>query len=216
MEATLTQTVHLGVGIDTARYGHHVSFMNADRELVSPPLEISESTAGYEKLAQRLQPLSRKYPQAHFHVRLDAAGQYATNLEKFLRGLDLSIRLSIGEPKRNKDYHRAMSPKLKSDASESLAMARFAVVERPLATRETPEQILALHEIAGRLESQVKTCTQAINRFHNLLSRVFPELALIATNLAANWVLALLDKYPTPARIALGGAPVVGQDSASS
>lgn len=202
MEATLTRTTHLGVGIDTARYGHHVSFMNVDRELVSPPLAISESTAGYEKLAKRLQQLSRKYSQVLFHVRMDAAGQYATNLERFLRGIDLPITLSIGEPKRNKDYHRAMSPKLKSDASESLAMARFAVVERPLATRETPEQILALREIAGRLESQVKTCTQTINRFHNLLSRVFPELALIATNLAASWVLALLDKYPTPARIA--------------
>ncbi len=220
MEATLTQTVHLGVGIDTARYGHHVSFMNAQREIVSPPLEISESTAGYEKLAKRLQQLSRKYPNVHFHVRMDAAGQYALNLERFLRGIDLPITLSIGEPKRNKDYHRAISPKLKSDASESLAMARFAVVERPPTTPQTPEQIQALREIAGRLESQVKTCTQAINRFHNLLSRVFPELALIATNIAAYWVLALLDKYPTPARIAraamqsLAGIPRLRPDKA--
>ena len=40
------------------------------------------------------------------------------------------MTLGMGEPKRNKDYHRAVSPKRKSDASESQAMARFAVVEQ--------------------------------------------------------------------------------------
>src|SRR5262249_12902692 len=44
--------------------------------------------------------------------------------------------------------------------------------------------------------------TQAINRLHNLLARVFPELATLAHDFAAGWVLRLLDKYPTAERIA--------------
>jgi transposase len=80
-------------------------------------------------------------------------------------------------------------------------MARFAVVEQPDGTPATPEEIGLLREIASRLESQVKTTTQAVNRLHNLLSRSFPELAGIVPDVAVGCVLSLLAKYPTPARI---------------
>jgi len=63
-------------------------------------------------------------------------------------------------------------------------------------------QMDLLREIAGRLQAQVKGSTQCINRLHNLLARVFPELATITNNLAAGWVLRLLHKYPTAQRIA--------------
>ncbi len=221
MTSSSSELVHVGVGIDTARYGHHVSFLNAQREPVAPELPIAESADGYHRLKKQLDKICDKYADVHFHVHIDAGGQYATNLEHFLRGSGLPITLSIGEPKRNKDYHRAMSPKRKADASESLAMARFGVVEQPPATPRTPEEIYVLREIASRLETQVKTSTQAVNRLHNLLARVFPELAAITANVAAGWVLNLLDKYPTPVRIAraarksLEKIPHVGKDKAA-
>src|SRR5437879_9487431 len=59
-----------------------------------------------------------------------------------------------------------------------------------------------LREVAGRLQAQVKQTTQAVNRLHNLLARVVPELAAITKNIATAWVLELLNKYPTAPRIA--------------
>ena len=58
-----------------------------------------------------------------------------------------------------------------------------------------------LREVAGRLQAKVKQSTQAINRLHNLLARVFPELATLTDDITARWVLHLLDKYPTAQRI---------------
>src|SRR5437588_3903619 len=121
----------IGVGIDTARYGHRVSFLRPDRQPAAKPLTVLESRAGYQALQERLEQLHQQHPQAHFHVRLDAAGQYAANLEHFLRGLALPLTLSVGEPKRNKDYQKAHFPKRTTDDTESQAMARFAVVEQP-------------------------------------------------------------------------------------
>ena len=192
----------IGVGIDTARYGHRVSFLRHDRLPAAKPLTVQENRAGYQALEERLQQLQRQHPQAHFHIRIDAAGQYAANLENFLRGLGLPITLSIGEPKRNKDYQKAHFPKRTTDDSESQAMARFAVVEQPYATPALAPAMVLLREIAGRLQSKVKQSTQAINRLHNLLARVFPELATLTEDLSAAWVLRLLDKYPTAERIA--------------
>jgi transposase len=135
-------------------------------------------------------------------VHIDAAGQYAANLERFLRSLPLPTVVSVGEPKRNKDYHKAVSPKRTSDATESYAMARFAVVEKPSPTLPVPDAFYVLREITSRLQGQVKDTTRAINRAHNLLARVFPELATIARDLSAVSILQLLEKYPTPQRMA--------------
>jgi transposase len=192
----------IGVGIDTARYGHRVSFLRPDRQPAAKPLTVLENRAGYQALQERLEQLHQHHPQAHFHVRIDAAGQYATNLEHFLRGLGLPMTLSIGEPKRNKDYQKAHFPKRTTDDTESQAMARFAVIEQPTATPPPTPQMTLLREVAGRLQAQVKQTTQAINRLHNLLARVFPELATLTDDVAARWVLRLLDKYPSADRIA--------------
>src|SRR5712692_9777951 len=200
--STATALDRIGVGIDTARYGHRVAFLRPDRQPAAKPLTVLENQAGYRALQQRLDELHQKHPQAHFHIRIDAAGQYAANLEAFLRRLHLPMTLSIGEPKRNKDYQKAHFPKRTTDDTESQAMARFAVVEQPAASPGVAPAMVLLREVAGRLQAKVKQSTQAINRLHNLLARVFPELATLTDDIAAGWVLHLLDKYPSAERIA--------------
>src|SRR5262249_39502151 len=200
--STTTGLDRIGVGIDTARYGHRVSFLRPDRQPAAKPLTVLENRAGYQALKERLVQLYEIYPHAHFHVRIDAAGQYAVNLEQFLRGLGLPMTLSIGEPKRNKDYQKAHFPKRTTDDTESQAMARYAVVEQPDATPAPSAAMVLLREVAGRLAAQAKQTTQATHRLHTLLARVFPELASLTEDIAAGWVLRLLEKYPTAERIA--------------
>jgi hypothetical protein len=139
--STTTALDRIGVGIDTARYGHRVWFLRPDRQPAAKPLTVLENQAGYQTLQERLERLHQQHPQAHFHFRIDAAGQYAANLEHFLRGLGLPMTLSIGEPKRNKDYQKAHFPKRTTDDTESQAMARFAVAEQPAATPPSTPQM---------------------------------------------------------------------------
>ena len=192
----------IGVGIDTARYGHHVVFMMRDHQPAASDLEMAESRSGYDQLERALQRLHARHPQAHFHVRLDAAGNYAVNLETFVRSLNVPKTVSVGEPRRNQRYREAHYPKRKSDATEAKACARFAVVEQPSATAETPLAFHRLRELVGRLESQTRQTTRAVNQLHNTLARVFPELATMLPKLAAGYVLRLLAAYPTAQRIA--------------
>jgi transposase len=200
--STISALDRIGVGIDTARYGHRVCFLRPDRRPAAPPLTVMENREGYDLLKDRLRTLRQQHPSAHFHVRIDAAGQYATNLEHFLRSLDLPITVSVGEPKRNKDYQKAHFPKRTTDNTESQAMARFAVVEQPNASCAPPLQMILLRDVCSRLQAQVKQTTQAVNRLHNLLARAFPELATLTDDIAATWALRLFEKYPTAERIA--------------
>ena len=122
----------IGVGIDTARYGHHVSFLGVDKRKALPGFHFKESTEGYALLVSALDKLVTKFPEAQFSIRLDAAGQYAANLIRFLETLPHKASISVGQPKQNKDYKSVHFPKQKSDPVDSLACARFAVVEQPV------------------------------------------------------------------------------------
>jgi len=198
----MSETLALGVGIDTARYGHHVTFLRDDLQSATTALEVPESREGYERLRKKFAELQRRYPAAHFHIRLDVAGQYAANLLVFLRALPFAKSITMGEPTRNKRYRQAHFPKRKADVTESFCAARFAIVERPREEEAIPAEFAELRELASRLEAQTRHSVRLTNQLHNVLSRVFPELATCVADLSADWVLSLLAKYPTAAKLA--------------
>src|SRR5712692_8351330 len=79
--------VPFAVGLDTARYGHRAHFLREDRQAALEPFDFVESSEGYAQLRRAFEKIVAREPRAHFHIRVDAAGQYAANLERFLRGL---------------------------------------------------------------------------------------------------------------------------------
>jgi transposase len=200
MSTTLpaSPAVAIGVGFDTARFGHHATFLRADLQPACPAFDFAESRAGYDQVLRQLQSLQQHGANVHFHIRLDVAGLYANNLEAFLWSLPFAKTISMGEPARNQHYRKALFPKRKADPVESFCAARFALLERPRSTPQTPATVLQLREIVQRLDSQTRQCTRLTNQLHSLLARVFPELALLVADLQSQSLLQLLHKYPTP------------------
>jgi transposase len=204
------EPVVIGVGIDTSRYGHYACFLRTDLQPAAADLTFVESAAGYQQLRERLQAIAAGQDgRVHFRCRLDLAGRYADNLLAFLHALDTrtsltnaSFTISCGDPQRNKNYRAAIYGAKKSDPVEAHACARYALTENPRPTTPLSAEQLLLGQIASRLESQARQNTRVVNQLHNLLARTFPELALIVHDIGAGWVLAVLEHYPTAARLA--------------
>ncbi len=47
--ATPSDSMVIGVGLDTARYGHHATFLREDRQPAADPLEFLECRDGYQQ-----------------------------------------------------------------------------------------------------------------------------------------------------------------------
>jgi transposase len=214
------QPIPFGVGIDTSRYGHYAVFLKSDLQPAAPELQFPESAAGYTQLRQRLRKLAPLHSHVHFHIRLDAAGQYADNLLSFLQQLrhcqpndqslaNAAFTLSCGDPQRNKNYCAALYGPKKSDPVEARAAARYALTERPAPMPFLPPQLRTLRQVASRLQAVVRQRTRLINQLHQLLALAFPELALIVEDLAAGWVLQLVHRYPTAPLLALANEAVL-------
>lgn len=210
-QPSLASARRFGVGIDTSRYGHYAAFLRDDLQPAAAELQFAESAAGYALFRQCLEHLVRRHGPVHFVVRLDAAGQYADNLLHFLHRLGtptaeapapFTLTVSCGDPQRNQNYRAALFGPQKSDPVEARAAARFALTERPTPTTALSREQRTLRQIAGRLQAVVRQRTRLINQFHHLLALTFPELALLTKDLAAGWVLELVHRYPTAARLA--------------
>jgi transposase len=200
----------IGVGIDTSRYGHYAAFLSDDLQPAADELAFAESADGYQQLQGRFDALARRHGPCPLRVRLDAAGQYADNLLHFLHGLyasgALALTISCGDPQRNKNYRAAVFGPQKSDPVEARAAARFALSERPAPVAPLSDALRTLRQIASRLHALVRQRTRLINQLHHLLALTFPELALLTKDLAAGWVLELVHRYPTAARLAEASA----------
>lgn len=194
--------VRIGVGIDTARYAHHVSFLDEQKRTAAKPFHFTETAEGYQKLQRTFKKLKSKHPHLHLHIRIDAAGQYAENLLQWLHQLEFETTVSVGQPARNRAYRNVHFAKRKADPTESLACARFAIVEQPPPTQHNPPEFQQLRDTVALLEAAATQQTRLINQLHGLLARVFPELAVHVSDLSLNWVLTLLEKYPTPEKLA--------------
>ena len=164
----------IGVGIDTARYGHHVSFLDQDKRTAAQPFHFAENASGYRRLEKVLQRLLSKQPDAQLLLHIDAAGQYAENLLQWLHRLQMPTVISVGQPAKNKAYRQVHFEKRKADPVESLACARFAVVERPPASPHHPAEFAQLRDVVALLEASSKHHTRLVNQLHGLLSRAFP------------------------------------------
>jgi transposase len=97
----------------------------------------------------------------------------------------------------------------KSDPIEANACARFALTEKPKATPALTPALRTLRLVASRLESQARQNTRVLNQLHNLLALTFPELALLVKDLSTGWVLKLLKRYPSPAKLAAARASTI-------
>jgi transposase len=204
----------IGVGIDTARYGHYAAFLRPDLQPAAAELLFAESGDGYHELRQRLERIAQRLGNVHFVIRLDAAGQYADNLLHFLHSLRTpdapgadalrlaAFTISCGDPQRNKNYRAALFGAKKSDPVEARAAARYALSERPAHTPPMSTELRLLRQVAGRLQATVRQRTRAINQFHHLLALAFPELALLVKDVSIGWILELVHRYPTATLLA--------------
>ena len=204
----------VGVGIDTSRYGHYAAFLREGLQPAAAELAFAESAKGYTQLRDRLQRIAQPGP-VEFHVRLDAAGQYADNLLHFLEGLaapgepasatalaNATMQISCGDPQRNKNYRAALYGQQKSDPVEARAAARYAVSERPAPAPILCTELRLVRQVAGRLQAAVRQRTRLINQLHHLLALAFPELAMLVKDISVGWILELVTRYPTAACLA--------------
>ena len=75
-------TLSIGVGLDTARYGHHVTFLRQDLQLATEPFGFIESREGYDQLREAFHELTH---WSGHESRLDRKHEGGQHREQYAR-----------------------------------------------------------------------------------------------------------------------------------
>ena len=198
------------IGLDVGKDEHHaVALDRAGKQLFSKPLPQDEA---------KLRALIEKYQQAG--TVLLVVDQPAT-----IGALPVTVAQACGAVvgylpglamRRIADLHPGEA---KTDARDAAIIAEAArTMPHTLRALKTDDETLAALAMLNGFDEDLATSATAVsNRIRGLLTQIHPALErVVGAHLEHRAMVALLQKYPTPAALARAGQPRVGAFLAKS
>jgi transposase len=141
----------IGVGIDVAKASLEAHLLSTGQTHSLP-----NDSHGHQELHKQL-------PDPHHClIVLEATGGFERKLVAFL--IDAGYRVAVINPKRARDFARAMGQAAKTDRIDAHVLALFAERFRPPATEKIPEKQAEIQQLVARRRQLIDLRTQESNR----------------------------------------------------
>jgi transposase len=177
------------IGIDVASETHVVAVVNEEEVVLHKPTPFKEEAAGY----QRLREIIGSAEEAH--VGMEATGHYWQNLFAFL--IAEGFQVSVVNPLRTRRFAEEDLKRAKTDAIDSIGIARFLRQKRPAPTVLPSEQLLELRELVRLRDRLVQDMVDRVNQLHRVVDLGFPEFTGHVKDLSSSLATALLELHGT-------------------
>lgn len=192
--------------------GIDVSKGYADFVLLSDHLEKKEETfqlddtrSGHEKLKSWLGSIFKRYPGLQIDSAVESTGGFENNWYSLLVQLHsiFAIRVARLNPSVVKNASKALLNANKTDAESARDIATYLKrYEDQVDYTCSESQYSAFRSLHNHLQLVTKQKTQVINELKQLLYSSFPELQRFCKQGVPNWVLEILERYPSPSKLA--------------
>ena len=141
----------LGVGIDVAKATLEVHLLSTGQNHSLP-----NDSQGHQALRKQLPD------PAGCLIVLEATGGFERKLVAFL--IDAGYRVAVINPKRARDFARAMGLAAKTDRIDAKVLALFAEKFQPAPVEKTPEKQAEIQQLVARRRQLIDLRTQESNR----------------------------------------------------
>src|SRR6056297_509794 len=113
----------------------------------------------------------------------------------------LDITLSLINPNEIHQFKKMELSKVKTDAADAKAIARYVLRFEPKSTPRTNERLRSLRRLCRYRASRVEEQIRLLQQLNEVLVGVFPEYSECFSKLSAVSSLTLLREYPGPKEI---------------
>src|SRR5205085_7837478 len=138
-----------------------VTVVDADARVVVKPQKFKEDAEGYEKLRAVLGEAS-----GEVMVIMEATGHYWQNL--FAAITAWGYRIALINPLRTRRFAEEELARTKTDAIDSLGIARFGAQKKPVETRLPDEGTQELREMVRLRDRLVQDKADRLRQLHRL------------------------------------------------
>jgi transposase len=187
------------IGIDVAKRKHSLAAITEQGEKVIEKFEFANTTDGFERMLSRLSEASITHENSR--VALEATGHYSRSVTERLitHGFDVAL----GNPLLTHNFAKAESMrKVKNDAVDALALARWLLFKNPTRTKLAPKEAACLKSIARFRTFQMQIISDCKRKVLVVLDQLFPEYASHFSDVFGAASVAVLLRYPSARALA--------------
>lgn len=192
------------LGADVSKGYSDFMLLDAKKRRIEEDFQMDDTFDGHQKLYHILSALCDQHPDAHIYAAVESTGGYENNwfgaLVKFQSSLPLKIaRLN---PCGVHNNSKAGLERNITDPISAENVAKYMIEHPENVTYQQQDPLASLRKQWSFVKMLSKQKTQMLNQLESNLYGANPEILAYCKNGVANWVLSLLLRFPTAAKLA--------------
>ena len=215
---------HYYLGADVSKGYSDFMLLDTKKRRIEQDFQLDDTFDGHQKLYHILSALCDQHPDAHIYAALESTGGYENNwfdaLVKFQSSLPLkTARLN---PCGVHNNSKAGLERNITDPISAENVAKYMIEHPENVTYQQHDPLASLRKQWSFVKMLSKQKTQLLNQLESNLYGANPEVLGYCKNGVPNWVLSLLVRYPTAAKLAkakksaLASIPYVAEQKAKT
>lgn len=212
------------LGLDASKGYADFVLLNEGKHEVEPTFQLDDTFEGHARLYQVLQGFLKAHPGAVIYAAAESTGGYETNFLASLRRFQASLPLQVARlnPARVARHAQASGVRTTTDATSAYFIASYLFTYPQRVCYEQDDALYLLRSQCAFIAQLTKQHTALVNQFEKLLYRAHPQLMSTMTQGLPQWLLKLVEGYPTAKRLARARAktleriPFVTQERAKA
>lgn len=192
------------LGIDVSKGYADFALLDARANVVEEPFQLDDTAAGHDRLSRLIAEFLKEHSQAEIFAAVESTGGYENNWFALLRRLGNTHRLHVARvnPLRVNRNTESRGTRSKTDAISAVEVAAYLKAHGDRVRFDVDDQMETLRSYWNFLSGLVDHRVQLLNQLESVLYRAHPELVSKLTGSAPQWLLKLLQQYPTARRLA--------------
>lgn len=192
------------LGIDVSKGYADFALYSEALDPVEDVFQLDDTLQGHDQLVRWLEKLFKRHPGLQIDCGVESTGGYENNWYALLLrlGSRMPVRAVRLNPSVVKNASKALLNANKTDAESAREIAGYLKRYADQVSYATEESVYvgfrSLYNLLDKVRCQK---TEMINALKQLLYSNFPELERFAKSGVPTWVLELLIRYPTSAKL---------------
>jgi len=191
------------LGIDVSKGYADFVIVNQQKQPIVKNFQLDDTFDGHSRLHEIVSRFLTDHPQSVMCAAVESTGGYENNWYNTLirQQASLNIKTARLNPLAVMHNSKADLKKNTTDKISAQNIAEYLIAHPEKIVYQQQDQLANLRKQWGFIQMLTKQCTQLVNQLHSLLYTANPELLNYCRDGMPAWVLKLLLKYPTAAKL---------------
>lgn len=195
---------HFYLGIDVSKGYADFVMVDESKNPVMEPFQLDDTKQGHSLLYQVLSRFLQQHPQATIYAAVESTGGYEDNWLSSLSSFQARMNLHCARlnPCGVHNNSKASLNRITTDAISAREVAEYMITHPEKVYFDQEDRLATLRKQYSFISTLTKQKTQLLNQLESLLYSSNPDILAYCRDKTPQWVISLLQKYPTALDIA--------------